>query len=645
MTKCRLEHLFALSYLIAAPVVAQSWPSTNAPIAASHALSPAGAEGAPQQANLRDTAAIEALSTTTLDFDSVATSSAPYFVTANPYLSNNGISVSSITSGTHLVIGNDLYYYNDAAVRAPSPPNTLTQVGSNAPIQFTLTFATPLNGFSFERSALIAATSSGVSHPYWSATAFNSAGVQIGSSVGEDSFGSFSNVPAASFSLTGPDIAAVRFNSENRGTGFNAVVLDDFVLSYPTPTLTSFTATPTTITAGQSSTLTWTTMNTTSVTISGVAGTQAASGSASVTPASTTTYTLTATGPGGMATATATVTVGSLATCLHNDWNDLRLPTSPIGMQLEWYSGYVPPADRTLFPPMIDEALNDRVRILTAQLAQQGISLNRLSGYRPQDYQTHLYRLSVLFARIYSAEQTEPNVAVTCDSAIQRVLSEVSAHHLSHKTNNGVPIPGQLLVGMTSRHSDLPAKGLDVSLDPASGLIALKAALGRNLGLYAPCQEKSVHLQTALNCSGSTTVTAVAYVPAGTGVLTASSGPLVPLRLLLRSPSGRRVGYDSTTGTVINEIGETASYSGIDSDPQVVTVDDALDGAYSVETVAVSSGDYTLALTADNTEDGSNIASSSRTGHAVTGDHPEPLALNLQNTVPQAPAHPRVVSH
>jgi hypothetical protein len=75
------------------------------------------------------------------------------------------------------------------------------------------------------------------------------------------------------------------------------------------PAVTTFTASPATITAGQSSTLSWTTTNTTSVSISGVTGTQPANGSVFVSPAATTIYTLTATGPGGTATAATTVTV------------------------------------------------------------------------------------------------------------------------------------------------------------------------------------------------------------------------------------------------------------------------------------------------------------------------------------------------
>ena len=75
------------------------------------------------------------------------------------------------------------------------------------------------------------------------------------------------------------------------------------------PVIDSFTANPTTITAGQSATLTWTTTNATSVSISGITGALGANGSTTVSPTETTTYTLTAGNTAGNATASTTVTV------------------------------------------------------------------------------------------------------------------------------------------------------------------------------------------------------------------------------------------------------------------------------------------------------------------------------------------------
>jgi hypothetical protein len=74
------------------------------------------------------------------------------------------------------------------------------------------------------------------------------------------------------------------------------------------PLIVAFTANPTSINAGQSSTLSWQVTNADSVTITTL-GTVALTGSQAVTPATTTTYTLTAVHGNQTATANATVTV------------------------------------------------------------------------------------------------------------------------------------------------------------------------------------------------------------------------------------------------------------------------------------------------------------------------------------------------
>jgi phospholipase C len=78
----------------------------------------------------------------------------------------------------------------------------------------------------------------------------------------------------------------------------------------PNQTTATLTATPAAITAGQNVTLTWSTVNATSVQLDNGIGTlSAGSGSMTVMPQQTTTYTLTAAGPLGNVTAQATVTV------------------------------------------------------------------------------------------------------------------------------------------------------------------------------------------------------------------------------------------------------------------------------------------------------------------------------------------------
>jgi hypothetical protein len=136
-----------------------------------------------------------------------------------------------------------------------------------------------------------------------------------------------------------------------------------------TPTLT-LSASPTSITAGQSSTLSWSSTNATSCTATGGwSGTLATSGTQTVTPTANTTYTLACTGTGGTATQSATVVVGSTTGgsvtlkfnstqpkdvyagysmigsirvsngTTNNDYVDVAVQNIPTGMTFTWLSG------------------------------------------------------------------------------------------------------------------------------------------------------------------------------------------------------------------------------------------------------------------------------------------------------------------
>ena len=84
----------------------------------------------------------------------------------------------------------------------------------------------------------------------------------------------------------------------------------------PAPAITSFAAAPSSVTAGQSSTLSWGSTNATSCVLSGaLKGNESASGSLSTGALSaTSSYTLTCSGSGGTASASVTVTVTPVST-------------------------------------------------------------------------------------------------------------------------------------------------------------------------------------------------------------------------------------------------------------------------------------------------------------------------------------------
>jgi hypothetical protein len=98
--------------------------------------------------------------------------------------------------------------------------------------------------------------------------------------------------------------------TDNQGATSSDTVVVTVVPGDPAPPIDSFFATPTSITAGESATLSWTTTGADSVVIN--AGPELPlDGSISVSPTATTLYILTATGPAGAAQALVTITVNT----------------------------------------------------------------------------------------------------------------------------------------------------------------------------------------------------------------------------------------------------------------------------------------------------------------------------------------------
>ena len=191
---------------------------------------------------------------------------------------------------------------------------TLTAIGVNGPVTATATVTVNGSGSSpaptlqltVDNSTISAGQSATLS---WNST--NATSITIDNGVGSVTVpsGSKSVSPAATTTYTatatgpgGTTTAAVTITvGSGGGTGTTA----------PTITLT---ADHTSITVGQSATLSWNSTDATSITIdNGIGSVTAPSGSKSVSPTATTTYTATATGPGGTATATVTITVTAAA--------------------------------------------------------------------------------------------------------------------------------------------------------------------------------------------------------------------------------------------------------------------------------------------------------------------------------------------
>lgn len=105
-----------------------------------------------------------------------------------------------------------------------------------------------------------------------------------------------------------------------------------------TPIIISFSANPSTVTVGESSTLSWIVTHAASVTIDNGIAIVALTGTTGVNPTTTTTYTLTATNVAGSVTATTTVTVSSVLNTTYNG-NGATAGTIPIDPSSPYESG------------------------------------------------------------------------------------------------------------------------------------------------------------------------------------------------------------------------------------------------------------------------------------------------------------------
>lgn len=166
-----------------------------------------------------------------INFDNVDTGWGP--IDAATYLANYGINLTNNDPFNTMVQIHRDWGANDGNGLLPSSfPNSLSQDNSNNPVSFTLDFMSPVDNFTFTRPALNVTAPSGITHPPWTARAFNSQGQELGT-VGESRKATFTGtIPAATFTLTGPGITTVQFDSDNSsGTAFSSVQLDDFIIT------------------------------------------------------------------------------------------------------------------------------------------------------------------------------------------------------------------------------------------------------------------------------------------------------------------------------------------------------------------------------------------------------------------------------
>ena len=234
--------------------------------------------------------------------------------TSSPASVNSGASSTltwSITGATSISI--DPGTFTSAAATgsttvSPTATTTYTLTATNAAGSVTSTAtvtvnAQPskptINSFTASPTSITSGSSSTLS---WITSGATSLAITPGTFTSTAASGSTSVNPTATTTYT-----LTATNAAGSVTSTATVTVN----AQPSkPTISSFTASPTSITSGSSSTLSWVTSGATSIAITpGTFTSTTASGSTSVSPTATTTYTLTATNAAGSVTATATVTL------------------------------------------------------------------------------------------------------------------------------------------------------------------------------------------------------------------------------------------------------------------------------------------------------------------------------------------------
>jgi hypothetical protein len=196
-----------------------------------------------------------------------------------------------------------------------------------------------------------------------------------------------------------------------------------------------------------------------------------------------------------------------------------------------------------------------------------------------------------------------------CKSVIDHVNAESELHTLVG--TGPYKLPG---VNPTdnSQHAVYPARAVDIQI---SGQItdAQVQQLASANGLCRPTSENH-HFE--LGKVNNTTLSL------GTTVV----GDC-PINLLITDPAGHRIGFDATTGQPINEVGGYSTYSGTNTEPQIIEVPpgDLIPGKYSISGTGTGSGAYAISILVSGEDPTDPIERQLVTGTASLGTPLTPI--------------------
>jgi hypothetical protein len=267
------------------------------------------------------------------------------------------------------------------------------------------------------------------------------------------------------------------------GTTFTGVKSDQVQIQWQTdkvtptgvPAITNFSANPSTINAGQSSTLQWNITGATSASISGIGAVSATTGTQIVSPAATTSYILTAANGFGSATASATITVPSSTTGVPVIANFTANPTTIAYGQSSTLQWNITGASSVSITPNIG---------VVSSSGTQAVSVSPAAS------------------TTYILTATNSAGSATASTTVTVTSTTISLPVISSFTAN----PGTITAGQTSNLTWSITGATSISISPGIGVPP------SNFGQQVTPPTTTTYSITATNSSGSATASTTVIV-------------------------------------------------------------------------------------------------------------------------------------
>lgn len=216
------------------------------------------------------------------------------------------------------------------------------------------------------------------------------------------------------------------------------------------------------------------------------------------------------------------------------------------------------------------------------------------SAYRPLLYQAHFANLRECGLRLIQALRDwthEPDIVEALADSVNALKAEVQKHGIKSEVTTvagqSVPVPFVCWRDPLAACPHVDGKAIDVSFRQVDGL-DWEAAIRGWCRRYLPVDPPHWEEISEGRCGAE-------YLPGRADIdLYVES----PVAIMVTDASGQRMGYDAASGSVVNDYGDSAFYTGPETEPQRLFVPAAAGAGDEIEIAltAIGDGPYTVRL-------------------------------------------------